>query len=77
MLKLNETGRIGCRLIDPEGTQIIQLIDTGGYAGLVAALNANATFASYASAELVGTIANSVTFSSAITDYWAFSGGQS
>ena len=77
MLKLNETGRIGCRLIDPEGTQIIQLIDTGGYSGLVAALNANATFASYASAELVGTIANSVTFSSAITDYWTFSGGQS
>jgi len=77
MLKLNETGRIGCRLIDPEGTQIIQLIDTGGYAGLVAALNANATVASYVSVELVGTIANSVTFSSAIDSYSPFSGGQS
>jgi len=76
MLKLNESGRIGCRIIDPEGNQLIQLIDTGGYAGLVAALNANATVAASVFVQFVWTIANSVTFSSAIDDYTFFSGGQ-
>tara|TARA_R110002124_G_scaffold285063_1_gene463133 strand:- start:2418 stop:2648 length:231 start_codon:yes stop_codon:yes gene_type:complete len=76
LLKINDVGRVGCRIIDPEGNQLIQLIDTGGYAGLVAALNANATVAASVFIQLVGTIANAQAFSSAIDDYTFFSGGQ-
>ena len=76
MFRINTGGRVACRIIDPGGNQLIQLIDTGGYAGLVAALNSNATFSTYFFAELVGTIANAQAFSSAIDDYTFFSGGQ-
>lgn len=76
MFRINTGGRVACRIIDPEGNQLIQLIDTGGYAGLVAALNANATVAASVFIQLVGTIANAQAFSSAIDDYTFFSGGQ-
>tara|TARA_R110000824_G_scaffold121436_1_gene277550 strand:- start:780 stop:1010 length:231 start_codon:yes stop_codon:yes gene_type:complete len=76
LFRINTGGRVACRIIDPEGNQLIQLIDTGGYAGLVAALNANATVAASVFIQLVGTIANAQAFSSAIDDYTFFSGGQ-
>lgn len=76
MFRINTGGRVACRIIDPTGAQLVQVTNTGGYAGLVAALNSNATFSTYFFAELVGTIANAQAFSSAIDDYTFFSGGQ-
>lgn len=76
VVKVNDEGRVAFRLFDPAGNTIGTVVVLTGYAGLVTAVNANATIKRYVTMSIVGSIANTQAFSADLTDYTFFSGGR-
>ena len=74
VLNSNDLGRVVFRLFDSRETTVGTLVDLGGYAGLVSAINANALLSKYVKASITGTIANTQDFSESITDNTFFQG---
>ena len=76
IVKLNESGRVALRLFDSAGATLATVVDLGGYAGLTTAVGANAVCSKHISMGITGSIANSVEFSTSLTDYTFFRGGR-
>ena len=74
--KLNDSGRVAFRLYDPAGSTIGTVVVLTGYAGLVTAVNSNATVSRYVKLTLAGSISNTQAFSADLNDVTFFNGGQ-
>jgi len=75
LYKVNETGRVAVKVLDRRGSELATLIDLGGYAGLAAAVAADATLSPLLTMRLSGSIPNTQAYSSSLTDYTYFTGG--